>query len=151
MVSRRLPPLVAIVSFYLISVLAPVALAQTQGVDQTPAHIEFVEGTATLEREGQADLAAPGAPFIPGDRIRTDGGRVEVLFPDGTALAIDQFTALDLQSPTLMRATRGRLILTVAGANNPAASVRYQIDTPVASANTDSPGEFRIAILSAPA
>src|SRR5262245_2784185 len=129
--------------------LAP-AGARAQNIDQAPAHIEFVEGAATVEREGQADQAAPGVPFVPGDRIRTEGGRVEVLFPDGTALAIDEFTSLDLQSPTLLRATSGRLLLTVAGANNPAAAMRYQIDTPAASASTEGPGEFRVAIFSAP-
>ena len=151
MVSLRLSQPALRLSLYLIvAILVAPAHARAQSANQAPAHIDFVEGTATLEREGQADPAAPGVPFVPGDRIRTEGGRVEILFPDGTVLDVDDYTSLDLQSPTLLRATGGRLLLTVAGASNPSLAVRYQVDTPVASATTDTPGEFRVAILSTP-
>jgi hypothetical protein len=125
---------------------------QTQ-TDQTqaPAHIAFVDGLASLEREAQTDQAAAGMPLVPGDRLRTDSGRVEVLFPDGSALDVDEYASIDLQSPTLLRVTAGRVMLTVAGVNSPAAAIRYQIDTPVASAMTDGPGEFRVGLLSGPA
>jgi hypothetical protein len=75
---------------------------------------------------------------------------VQVLFPDGSALDVDDSTSVDLQSPTLLRVTAGRVKLTVAGANNPSGAIRYQIDTPVASAMTDGAGEFRVALLSEP-
>jgi uncharacterized protein DUF6600/FecR-like protein len=151
MVSLRLSQRALRLCLYLIAALlvAP-AYARAQSANQAPAHIDFVEGTATLEREGQADPAAPGVPFVPGDRVRTAGGRVEILFPDGTVLDVDEYTSLDLQSPTLLRATEGRLLLNVAGASNPSTAIRYQIDTPIASATTDTPGEFRVAILSTP-
>ena len=103
-----------------------------------------------LESEGQAQSAAAGEPFLPGDRLRTTRGRVEVLFPDGSALDLDQFGVLDLQSPMLFRLTEGRVMLVVAGSSDPSRTVRYQIDTPVASATTNGPGEYRIALLSAP-
>ncbi len=90
-------------------------------------------------------------PCSAGDRLRTEIGRVEILLPDGSALDVDEYTTVDLQSSTLIRVTSGRVLLTVVGASNPAAAVRYQIDTPVASARTDGPGEFRVSLFSAPA
>jgi len=68
--------------------------AQDAARTPAPAHLDYVDGTATLEREGQAETAAPGMPFVPGDRLQTTRGRVEVLFPDGSALAIDEFTTV---------------------------------------------------------
>ncbi len=38
-------------------------------------------------------------------------------------------------------------MLTVVGVNDPANAVRYQIDTPSASAATDGPGEYRVALM----
>ncbi len=143
---RRAPA----VSLYLLStLLASAPLARAQNADQAPGHIEFVEGRATVERDGQADAAASGAPIVPGDSVRTDGGRLEILFPDGTALDIDEYTSLDLQSPTLLRVTSGRVLLTVTGTSSPASAMRYQIDTPAASATTEGPGEYRVALFSA--
>src|SRR5439155_25192132 len=78
---------------------------------------------------------------------RTTSGRVEVLFPEGTALDLDENSTLDLLSPTLLRLSAGRGMLTVIGASDPARAVRYQIDTPAASAQTDGPGEYRIAVV----
>jgi hypothetical protein len=116
-----------------------------------PAHIAFAEGSASLDREGQSQPVTGGVPFLVGDRLRTSGGRVEVLFPDGSALDIDEYSSVELLSPTLLRVTDGRVMLIVAGAGDPAGAVRYQVDTPVASASTDGPGEYRVALLSGPA
>ena len=87
---------------------------------------------------------------MPGDHLRTTTGRVDVLFPDGTALDVDEHSAVDLQSPTLIRLTAGRVILTVWGASDPASAVRYQIDTPAASAWTGGAGEYRVSVLAGP-
>src|SRR5438094_3064687 len=126
--------------------VAPVASAQEIS-GPPPAHIGLVDGAATVERDGQSRVAIPNVPFVPGDRLRTTTGRVEVLFPDGTALDVDQDSGVDLQSPTLLRLLSGRLILVVAGASDPAAAMSYQIDTPAASARTDGAGEYRVAAL----
>ena len=48
-----------------------------------PAYLAVVEGTATLERDGEAQPAVVNMPFVPGDRLRTAAGRVEIDFPDG--------------------------------------------------------------------
>ena len=87
-----------------------------------PAHIAFAEGTASLDREGQAQTVTAGLPFLVGDRLRTAGGRIEVLFPDGSALDIDEYSSVDLLSPTLLRVTGGRIMLIVPGAEDPASA-----------------------------
>ncbi len=100
---------------------------------------------------GRRKPVTAGVPFLVGDRLRTTGGRVEVLFPDGSALDIDEYSVVDLLSPTLLRVTGGRIMLIVPGVEDPASALRYQVDTPVASASTDGPGEYRVALLSGPA
>jgi uncharacterized protein DUF6600 len=154
--SLRLPLTVPGLGLCLVAAIAPLRLhaqdidqASTH-VDQAPAQIAFVDGLVWLEREGQTEQATAGTPLVAGDSLRTDSGRVDVLFPDGSALDVDEHAAVDLQSPTLLRITAGRVLLTVAGVNNPSAATPYQIDTPVASAMTDGPGELRVALLSGP-
>jgi hypothetical protein len=115
-----------------------------------PAHIAFVDGSATVERDSQSQPAVTNAPFVPGDRLRTMGGRAEVLFPDGTVLDADDNTVLDLQATDLVRLVSGSVILIVAGAGNSASAMRYQIDTPVASARAEGAGEYRIALIDGP-
>src|SRR5947208_11917565 len=148
----------ALVSIVALVLAFPCAMrAQTpdaQVVDSTftaqpfeaPAYLAVVDGAATVERDGVAARAVVNAPFVPGDRLRTARGRVEVLFADGTALDVDESSAVDLQAPALMRLTAGQILLIVSGASDPAAAVRYQIDTPAASARTDGPGEYRVAV-----
>jgi hypothetical protein len=122
-------------------------IVASSGREQTPpANVAVVEGSVSLDREDRTETAVPNVPMIPGDRIRTDTGRAEVLFPDGTALDLDEFTSVELQSSTLLRLTAGHILLTVSGASNPNAAVQYQVDTPVASATTNGPGEYRIAV-----
>src|SRR5581483_7332346 len=117
------------------------------GVAAPPAHVAVVDGVATLEREDQRQTAAPGMPYLPGDRIRTERGRVEVLFPDGSALDVDESSSVDLQDVGLLRVIGGRVLLTVAGGSGSLAT-RYQIETPSGSAAVDGPGEYRVAVTS---
>lgn len=116
-------------------------------ISTTPARIAAVDGAATIARDGRLLPAAVDAAFVPGDRLRTEAGRVEVIFPDGTTLDVDEQSEVDLQSPTLLRLTAGRVLLTVWGADDPASAVRYQIDTPVASAWTGTAGEYRVSAI----
>jgi hypothetical protein len=112
-----------------------------------PAHVAYVEGTVTLERDGALEAAIVNMPIVAGDRLRTTVGRIELLFPDGSAVDLDEYSSVDVLSPTLLRLVGGRAMMIVAGAGDPSAAVRYQIDTPVASVRTDGPGEFRVAVL----
>ena len=142
-VARVLTLALALLSFFPLTGVAQDADQPTNA----PAHLSFVDGSATLEREGQTETAVSGMPFVPGDRLQTTRGRVEVLFADGSALAVDEFTTIELQDRALLRMGTGRLLLTVSGVNDPANAIRYQIDTPSASASTDGPGEYRIRLL----
>ena len=108
-----------------------------------PAHIRHVEGSATLERDGQIEAVTVNLPVVAGDRLRTSAGRVEILFPDTTALDVDEDSDVDVLSPTLLRISAGRAMLTVAGSGDPSGAVRYRVDTPAAAIETDGPGEFR--------
>ncbi len=126
------------------------ALAQVDEAGSTlapPAHISVVDGTVLIEHEGRADAAVVNVPLLVGDRIRTEAGRAEVLFPDGSALQVDQSTSVDLLAPDLLRLLEGRISLVVAGAGDPSRATRFQIDAPAASVQTDGPGEYRLALL----
>ncbi len=86
--------------------------AQNLPLDSPPAHLAVVDGIASLERDGSgAQPAAEGMPFVPGDRLRTERGRVELLFPDGTALDLDEFTVLELSAIDRLQLFEGRRAL----------------------------------------
>ena len=57
-----------------------------------PAHISFVDGAAVLERDGRSETAPASMPLLAGDRVRTQDGRVEILFADGSTLHLDADT-----------------------------------------------------------
>ena len=61
--------------------------------DDIPAHIAVVDGTATIERDGRVETAEENILLLAGDRLRTERGRVEVLFADGSALDLDHVHA----------------------------------------------------------
>ena len=109
-----------------------------------PAHVAYVEGTATLERDGRLETAPLNMPLLSGDRLKTIDGRVEVLFADASALHIDARTTIDIQSDELVRLIDGRLRLNITG---PVRIVAYRIDSPSGSVRITQPGEYRIALL----
>ena len=109
-----------------------------------PAHIAFVEGSAVLERDGRPDDSPANMPLLAGDRVRTQAGRVEILFADGSTLHLDANTTVDFQSDELVRLLDGRVRLAIAG---PDRDVAYRVDAPSAWAQITTPGEYRVAIL----
>lgn len=109
-----------------------------------PAHVAFVDGAAVLERDGQIDSDPTSMPLLAGDRLRTQDGRVEVLFADGSTLHLDARTVLDFQSDQVVRLLDGRIRVAIAG---PAREVSYRIDAPSAWVQIATPGEYRIAVL----
>jgi hypothetical protein len=118
--------------------------AQDNAANQPPAHISVVDGTAALERDGRRDTELVSMPVLSGDRLRTQAGRVEVLFADGSALHLDDNTVVDFQSDDVVRLLEGRVRLNVAG---PARDLSYRIDAPSAWVQISTPGEYRVAIL----
>ena len=105
----------------LLLVLATAPPARTQGGEQpyqaevsaaeAPAHIAVVDGAATVERDGRSQQASANLPFVPGDRLRTAAGRIELLLPDGSVLDVDQYSSIDLQAATYVVSAHGALLL----------------------------------------
>ena len=118
--------------------------AQDSPAQDPPAHISFVDGAAVLERDGRTDSDLQSMPLLAGDRIRTQGGRLEVLFADASALHVDANTVVDFQSDEVVRILEGRIRLSVAG---PARNLSYRVDAPAAWVQIADPGEYRIAVL----
>ncbi len=114
-----------------------------------PAHIAYFDGVVTLVRDGLAETATANVPVVVGDHVATSAGRVEILFPDGTVLDIDESTDVEFLAPNLLRLLSGRALLTVPGVNQPAAAPSYQIDTPVASVRAEGAGVYKITVLGA--
>jgi hypothetical protein len=133
-------------AFALLTIAASPLSAQQQQSYEPPAHVAFVDGVAAHVREGRSQSPTPGALYLPGDRLRSAEGRLEVLFPDGTALHLDEFTEVDLLSPTLMRLNSGRLLLIVSGVERPSQVVGYQVDTVAGSSTTGAAGEYRFSL-----
>ena len=142
--SARLPLPALALGVLALACAAP-AIAQDL---EPPAHLAYADPTVTLERESEAQEAGAGLVLLAGDRLRTSAGRAEILFPDGSALALDEYTVVELLDSSLLRLTLGRALLTVGGTANPAGAVRYQIDTPASSVTTEGPGEYRVAVAS---
>jgi hypothetical protein len=111
-----------------------------------PAHVAYVDGAASLEREGRTENAPLNMPLLSGDRLRTGDGRVEVLFPDGSTLHLDARTTIDVQSDELVRLIDGRVRFNILGAGD-RSSITYRVDSPAGSARITQAGEYRIALL----
>jgi hypothetical protein len=81
--------------------------AHAQDTAPPPAHISFVEGTATIEHDGESEPAVVNFPVVEGDRIRTLNGRVEIMFPDASSIAIDPNSEVELLSAMRVRVLAG--------------------------------------------
>ena len=121
------------------------ALAQDAAVESAPAHISFVEGNVVLERDGQTDNSPASMPLLAGDRVRTQAGRVEILFADSSALHLDQQSVVDFQSDEVVRLLDGRMRLNIARGRD----VSYRVDAPAAWVEIHEAGEYRVAVLRA--
>lgn len=140
MVRRSFPLFIAA---WLCPWLIVAARAQEPAVD-APAHISVVDGAVVLERDGRAETAPASMPLLAGDRVRTDNGRVEILFDDGSTLHLDTNTTVDFQSDEVVRLLDGRIRLNIAGASR---SVSYRIDAPGAWIQVTQPGEYRVSLV----
>src|SRR5262245_61685696 len=88
--------------------VASTALAQ-EPTAPPPAYLAVVEGNATLLREGEAIAAEPNMPFVQGDRLRTADGRVQIVFPDGTAIEVSENSEVECISPSRVRLLAGTM------------------------------------------
>jgi hypothetical protein len=127
-------------------------LGPPPAIDQPPAHVSVVEGTATLERDGQVQTAVVNVPVLAGDRVRTRDGRVEVVFADGSTIDVDQSSTADFLSDSLLRLIGGRVRLQLARGGDAygatATPLEYRVDTQAGSVTIRMTGEYRVALTS---
>jgi hypothetical protein len=92
------------------AVLCVIAAGTARAQDAPPpAYLAVVEGAATIEREGDVFQAVQNMPLIPGDRLRTLAGRVEIRFPDGTGIEVSEYSQIEVLSPTRVRVIAGSI------------------------------------------
>ncbi|MGH9146960.1 MAG: DUF6600 domain-containing protein, partial [Vicinamibacterales bacterium] len=123
------------------------SLVQAQQPDSEPApaaHVAFVDGLATIERDGEVEPVEAGVPLADGDRLETSSGRLELLFDDGSTLYVDEFSRLDVLSARFLRLGTGGLTFEVSAGRGIPSGVLYEVDTPAASVAVNTPGEYRI-------
>jgi hypothetical protein len=139
----RLAVLSSLCSALLVCGLVPASAAAQDPAGDPPAHISYVDGAAVLERDGRNETAPASMPLLAGDRVRTQDGRVEILYADGSTLHLDANTVVDFQSDEVVRLLSGRVRISIAGS---ARTVAYRVDAPSAWVQIVTPGEYRIAV-----
>jgi len=96
-----------------VCLIGVIALAGSLGVRAQeappPAYLGHVAGQATLDREGVSEPATENMPFVPGDRLRTEAGRVEILFPDGSGIEVGEYSEVEAISTTRVRLMSGTM------------------------------------------
>ena len=122
----------------------PLPARAQEAASDSPAHISVVDGAAVLERDGRTETAPISMPLLAGDRVRTQNGRVEILYADGSALHLDVNTVVDFQSDEVVRLLDGRVRLNIGG---PRRRIDYRVDAPSAWVQVASPGEYRISVI----
>src|SRR5262245_34868261 len=113
----RISPIVFIAAT-LLAFGVPHVLAQESTA--APAHISFVEGTVTLDRGGEVEAVALNMPVVEGDRVRTSAGKVQILFPDGSAVDLDPNSEIEYLGGARIRIYAGTV------ENHPAIVLRSQ-------------------------
>jgi hypothetical protein len=103
--------------------LSTTAFAQQQA--PPPAHVSYVEGSATVEHDGETEPAVLNMPIVDGDRLRTSNGRVEVMFADGSAIEIDPMSEVEFVTSTRVRVLAGAIEHRAAEVNPRSTSGQY--------------------------
>ncbi len=141
-------PFLASLSVAVCLAAGPATGAQTPTDDfSTPAHISAAQGRATVERDGRAEAATENLPLLVGDRLRTEAGRLEVLLPDGSALALDRDSTVDLLSGGLMRLLGGRMVLAVSRPADGEPRRDYQVDARGGTVRFLTSGDYRVSVV----
>ncbi len=143
--SRRLLALVTII--VCVGAGRP-AIAQPPSDDYaTPAHVSVVQGAAVIERNGQAEALTENLPLLEGDRLRTESGRLEAILPDGSVVALDRNSTLDLLAGGLMRLLDGRMVFVVSPPLEGDTRRDYQVDAPAGMVRFLTSGEYRVSTM----
>jgi hypothetical protein len=125
----------------LLALSVPASPVFAQASNPPTAHVAYVDGHAVVEHDTTAEDAAGDTPLSPGDRVRTEDGRAEILTDEGSVIDLDEQTTLDLQSTGLFRLMAGRLVVVNSG------STALQVDTPAGAVFLNEPGEYRIGLI----
>ncbi len=131
------------------AILVAASASTLRGQDTPPPYLAIVEGAANIEREGDVQPAVLNMPLVSGDRVSTLNGRVEILFPDGSALDLDQYSSVDLVTPIRVSLLTGRVIFVVPRDGDRRYATRYEIDTPANIIVTNGFGTYRADAASA--
>jgi hypothetical protein len=74
-----------------------------------PAYVSAVSGAAQLERAGEVIRDFEQVPLEVGDYLSPTRGRVEILFSDGTTVALDEYSAVSVDAAQAWRLHGGRI------------------------------------------
>lgn len=114
------------------------------GFDTAPAFLASVDGDASIERDGVRVAADESAPLVPGDRLQTRFGRVEITLADSSSVYIDNDTDLDWLADDLVRLRSGRLLIVRARTEAPST---FRVDAAGTSAEVRASGEYRLTLV----
>ena len=99
-----------------------------------------------LERETTVGDAIPGMPLLIGDRLRSEGGRLEVKWAERSELLLSRYTDLDVLARGMVRVPRGRVTIKLITAPGQSANDQLAIDAPGASVRFFSAGEYLLTV-----
>ncbi len=108
-----------------------------------PAFVSATDGLVALERDGEVSRDIENVPLEVGDFLRTTRGRAEILFSDGSVLALDEHTTLTFASEQDVDLFAGRLRVTWRASGQPAA---LNVHAPAGTAVIRAPGDYRITL-----
>lgn len=83
--------------------------ASAQDISQPPSHVVAVEGVAYVAaQDGQGwQPALVNMAIASGDRVRTELGRMEVMFADGSGIVVQPDTEVEFVTPVAVRVVAG--------------------------------------------
>ncbi|BCS34166.1 hypothetical protein TBR22_A33950 [Luteitalea sp. TBR-22] len=112
-------------------------------ISDPPPHLIRIEGAGVqVLRDGQPATAVAGEPVLFGDRLESGPAYAQVLWGDGSRIAVDRGARLEALAPDLLALTAGRALVT-----RPAsAAAGLRVDTPAASLVLTAGGEYRIEL-----
>jgi hypothetical protein len=114
--------------------------ASEAGWQEVDAYVSVVDGSARLERAGDVVTDFEQVPLEAGDAVRTARGRVEVLFSDGSVIALDEYTDITIDEAYAWRLHGGRMKVTWRAGS-------FEVDgAPAGVARLRSGGEYRITL-----
>ena len=105
-----------------------------------PAYVSAISGEARLDRDGEVTGDFEQVPLQIGDQIRTTRGRLEVLYDDGSVVALDEYSAVSVDAENTWRLHTGRMkVVSRAGS--------FAVDAaPVGVARLRGGGDYRVTL-----